>query len=267
MSSYEEVMVALRRESEFFFNSVPNKKLCQNTDSENILASNRIYLHRYSATVPCTAPVWDEIRNELRSMFPETDSLYLTPRRKSHCIEMGIFQSIKEMGLWMKWSTGALRHLFGRQYDFESVRHCRIAGTISRTETEITSPGLLRGLSFSGSNIALGVVKHPLYNGSSSLPAIAMYSIASSRQRSCVPIHMRGRFFESRLSQQMMDKECYVAILVKKESLAVSESHKYQFRPTDNTVHVKWTRKEKQNGKLDTSVPCVVFRGTAHGTQ
>ena len=128
MSSCEEVTVALRRESEYFFNGVPNKKLCQNTDSETILASNRIYLHRYSATVPCTA----------RSMFPETDSLYLPPRRKSLCIEMSIFQSIKEMGQWMKCYTAALRHLFGRHYDFESIRHYSVARTISRTETEIT---------------------------------------------------------------------------------------------------------------------------------
>ena len=140
----------------------------------------------------------------------------------------------------MKWSSAALRLLFGRHYDFESVRHYSVAGTISRTETEITSPVLLPGLSFSGSNIAWGIVKHPLYNCSVSLPAIAPPSIASSRQRSCTPIHMFRLFFESRLSEPIIDKKRFVPILVKKESLAVSESHEHQFRPTENTIHVKW---------------------------
>ena len=167
----------------------------------------------------------------------------------------------------MKWSSAALRHIFARQYEVESVQHYSVAGTISRTETEITSPGLLPGLWISGSNIAWGVVKHSLFNGSASLPAIALHGIPRSRQRSCVPIHMRGRFFESRLSEPIATKKRYVAILVKKELLAVSERHEYQFRTKENTVHVKWTRKKKQNGKLDLSVPCVVFRGTAQSTE
>ena len=181
-------------------------------------------------------------------MFPETDSLYITPRRKSHCIEMSIFQSIKEMGQWMEWSSAAFRHQLRCHYDFESVRHYSVAETISRTETGITLPGLLPGLPFSGSNIAWDVVKHPLHNGSASLPAIALHSIASSRQRCCEPIHIRGRIFESCLSKPITDKKRYVAILVKKEFLAVSASHEYQFRSKKNIVHIKWTRKEKQNG-------------------
>ena len=123
-------MAASRSESEFFLNSVPNKKLCQNTDGETILVSNLIYLHRYSASISFTEPAWDSIRNEIRSIFPKTDSLYLTTRQKSHCIEVSFFQSIKEMGQWMKFAYAAFWHLFGRHYAFENVRHYSVVGTI-----------------------------------------------------------------------------------------------------------------------------------------
>ncbi len=214
-----------------------------NTSPEEFISQHFTYLSYYTACVPSRDTVWDKIRGDVTRLFTDStmESFYLTPRRKNHCSEVIIFESITGLATLLKWYTSHITSLLTKKYRMdESLYYC-VVETITRSETEFIRPGLLVGRSSSGQDNIPNTNKFSLPTSSDLVPAINLPTIVSRSYNAFIPDIFRGRYFSKAVQIQSVQpsKKRYVTGFVKRDFLCLTEADQHHFRSPSNNIQMK----------------------------